>query len=67
MTYDKKFPKVGEEGSGFGLRSLSRASFENIQSVQPDRPREERVPLIQLRLKANICPQEERVDTWDER
>lgn len=69
VTYDKKkaFPKVGEEGSGFGLRSLSRASFENIQSVQPDRPREERVPLIQLRLKANICPQEEGVDTWDDR
>lgn len=37
-TKKKAFPKVGEERTGFRLQSLSRASFENIQPVQPDRP-----------------------------
>lgn len=63
----KSIPQGWRRRLRFWITITVQGFFRNIQPVQPDRPRWERVPLIQLRLKANICPQEEGVDTWDDR
>lgn len=67
MTCDKKekkaFHSVGEESTGFGLRSLSTASFETSSRTAPGRRGRRSwkgVLLIQLRFKAHICPKEKK-------